>query len=737
MPSLLVALGRAAFGSATAAISSVFQRVTSFAATLFGSLLSRIVGFFASLPGRILDALSSVGRTVISLFGGALKGALYAVAGAIGSIVALSTKAVQSTLSFGRAVGYLSASTGLNSRSAGATQQRFGAFGIDASETFAGRDPALFGMRAGAYGVPGFDSPNFLPSAAGRFQNLNQGGVTGRMLAQQLAETLGLNNAQGLRTLNTPVGDIRAQQGFTSRVSGALGLNSDTIVNVARQWDLLTGRLRTFGEGVLVKIGQSILPRLNQGLEVLASLAEKSAGGLSGFIDRAINGAFDALLRFANFLYKVLPDAALSFSAVFLKGLLAISSVAPTIFDGLLKAIDVVQSVAPPLWSWLQEAIPSAFTFLVNGVNGITDAAQVLINRVPEIGKAIQDALGGIAKNPVVAALLQQAGIDPSAAGTGGTPQSSSFLDTVNGYLPYLGLGGLAIAGNTALGAYTAGAGAVGASGAAGGVAGGLAGISALVSGLGPTILGGLITAIGATGAAGLAGGVALGGAVGNTAGYLGYKGAQAVGLLDRDTGYVERLSNGFARVRNVLSGNSYDANVTDGTGYSREAQAAAAREAASGPVGLTRNIFEEAAQAYQTGFGRNARAAQASAQLGLPSTNINPLANLLNGIPQGSISRGLDGMLGGAVRGGGSSEAIQRALAMIEDAQKGTAGRGNLEDLMKQLLGETQRQTQVLQGQSDAKQDKANWDQLARTVGRQLSGKAKMDFMRLVATPD
>lgn len=700
MGSLLATMSRAAYGSVTASITGVFTRVTSFFTGLLGTLFSRIGHALAELPGMVLRGIGTLAEGVRSALGvvaGALKYGLYGIVGVVGGAVALLGKSVQAASTWSKSVSAFSASTGLSSRTAGAVQSRFGAFGLDASEMMGGQNPGMFGLHASVYGVPGYTDPNFLASAAGRFQGLNRGGVMGNIMAQNMAKSLGMGDSASLRLLNTPVGQIREQQRFSASVRGSMGLDDTAIVNVSRQWDLLTNKMRVFGQDVLLKIAQVALPKINAGFAALLKFGESQAGGIGGLITRAVNTAFAAFGHLAIFLSRTAPSAVLGFTAIVLRGLIAISDFAPKAFRGLLKAVDIGQAG----FEWLAKTGERAFDLLSRGISAVSAGISEFIKQLPNLGSMLSGVWDAIRDgvNKLIPGLI------PGSSGGGGG--GSTLLGKALGVAS----------------AATAPAGALAQAAAA--AAGGTDPLTQGAAGLyGRYLGGGALMAAGRAALATPLGRVAAGGiALGTGLGYGAYKIGQATGLIDPNQSFLNRMSLGASRISDFVHGTW---GQTDNVANMEAAKDRATAHGRATGHPMPHDALGQVMQATKNAW--NAK------DVPNPLSNLSSMmSGLLDKVPQGSWSQGLNKRFGAGVdsASNSASEALRRALAMIEKEQKGLSSNG-VEDLLKQLLSGQDTQTQVLKGQPDTKQSSEDFDRLARIVGQAMVGQARGEYTRL-----
>lgn len=677
LSSLLSGIGTGLFNAAKNTLNSVFGGLISYTTGLFGKL----IGAFARLPGQVLSTLGGVTRTITSLFGATLKGALLATAGALAGVVVVSQRAVLATTAYGRSISYLSASTGLSARAAGGLQSRLGAVGVDAS-SFAGQDAQMSAMRNSVFGVGGFSDPNFLAQAAGRFQSLNSQGTVGRQLARQLAASNGLNNEAGYRALATPVSQIREAQRFAGSVRGGLGIDDGAAASLGRSFDLLTGKFKVLGEGVLVRLGQAVLPRLNAGLDVLTRVLERNSGAVGQFIEQGVNVAFGALTRLGEFLYRTGPEAVLGFTGTFLKGLLAVAEFAPTAWSGLLKLVDIGQAG----FEWLAKTGATAFDVLTRSFNAVVAGVGAFRTELPNLSAALSQVLDNIQRHPLVnlamgAINTGRIATAPGAA-VGAAAERAATGDDSSGVGMFVG--------GTVLAALLRRAILGGATGAAAGGGRGLLGGVARLAIANPIVTG---TALGM-------GAIAYGG----------YRGLQATGAVDpQNEGFIGWNRRMFGRVSAAFTtgdANNYERNEAGDAAERRSAQLLEQMR----PTGIDR-ILES---------GRAIRDAATNAYNAPTGIDIKGgLASLLAQVPRGSASMGLEARFGASIRGGSESMAdtIRRAIQGNDELLSDVKGRGPLLDLLESIEGNTAETAKNTREQMNPDDWARLWDQSSERV--------------------
>ena len=267
----LASLLRAGFGQIFGVLSNLVMGTVKMVTGLPRAILSGL----ARLSDTVIGALGNTARAISGLLGGALKLGLGALAGAVGGLVVGLSRAVQLTTNFGRAVNSLAGSTGLSVGAAGRLQSQYAGVGVDAGALFGGQNPSAFKMRASVYGLSGFDDPRFASQLAGKYQSMMQGGMVSQTQARQMLGALGLDNEQGQKLANTRASDLRENERFTTRTQNAFGIDTSKISGITRDFDALTGKVKTLGTTVAYAVAQKLLPSLNGFADNALGMAER------------------------------------------------------------------------------------------------------------------------------------------------------------------------------------------------------------------------------------------------------------------------------------------------------------------------------------------------------------------------------------------------------------------------------------------------------------------------------
>lgn len=322
------------------------------------NLASAGINALASTTAAAVNTTTALLRTVVSTITSSVGLMARTFIGVVGVIAAVTVAVVslgRAAADFSRNITALRDATGLGNMQAAGVMQRFGAFGVNPQQMLGSsqQNPAMFRMRAGIYGLPGYESPDFLPSLAGRYQSMARSGPLGQQMARQMLGNLEMDNPQVLQIANLPVNRIREQQASVQNVSGALGLSPDALKQVAQDFDLLTNRVQSFGQITLAAIGQRLLPYLTRGLEIATRAIEQNGPRIGQLIDVAVQGAVQGFGRFAHFLITTVPEAFFNAADFILRNLEPIVEAAPVLFtalrDGIINLMDAMGIAVPSL----------------------------------------------------------------------------------------------------------------------------------------------------------------------------------------------------------------------------------------------------------------------------------------------------------------------------------------------------------------------------------------------------
>jgi hypothetical protein len=551
-----------------------------------GTLSGGIVGAMRAVASSLLHSISAVVSTSFTVL---INGAKVLV-GALAGITLGLTKATQATANYGRSLTDFRASTGMGYGASAGVLNRFGALGISREQTqgtFGAQNPALFGLKASIWGLPGYGSPDLMPQVAGRYQSMMGSGLGGQLLAQQMLGTLGMNSPEMRRAAMTPVSEIRSQMAFQSNVQSTLGVDPRMIADVTRQFDTLTNRLKILSDAALVRLGAEVLPRVNAGLEVLTNTLLNNSVAIGSFITNAVNTSFAALANFGAFMLRLpgvfigaaqgalaFADSILGFvdtglSALpqlfdtFLTGVSIVQTAVQPLFNGIASGFDYLAQVVPPIISQAVNGVGTVITLLQNGITGFGNAAVTVFG-------AVEGALNKILANPTLQSALKagEAGADiaktaaqltegPRNAIRNGA-ESMGVKPGNSDLLSFLALPAAALVGKSILGLGSRAIGGVGGAAGASGAA------SFLPQWIPKFLPMGLASKIPAKGIAGLASRALLNPVgAGLAIGLGGYSALQSRGYLGKDApGVGEAISNMLARMTGgeVTQQNGYTA---------------------------------------------------------------------------------------------------------------------------------------------------------------------------------
>lgn len=394
----LVGAGVGLAGSVLGAGGSLFGSVLGTIRSLVGGILKMLAVMLRAGLSAVLGVAGSFVKGLANLFSTVLRGALIGLTVAVGALSIGLGKVIAATSDYGHKVNDLSATSGLGARASGGLVSRLGFWGVDAAKTLENQGPAgLAGARAGVWGLPGYGSANYLPSVASRFQSM-QGTLTGQLLSRQMLGSQGLDSVEGRRLATTPLAHLREAERFTNRTQAAFGLKPEAISGITRDFDLLSGKIRTLGQTALLAIGQRLIPVLTNWCDSALRIFEhfNTDGGslIQKGVDLFVSGvgrAFEGMLVFGRFLYATLPAMAYKAADGLLSGLSTAIGALPTLWSVFLKGLDFVQQYAQPVLDWLGKTGASAFDVLGRAALGAKSGIEALITQMPEIKKSIKE----------------------------------------------------------------------------------------------------------------------------------------------------------------------------------------------------------------------------------------------------------------------------------------------------------------------------------------------------------
>jgi hypothetical protein len=583
-----------------------------------GALMGASVGVLGG-PGGML-AGAAVGGLVGSLAGAlalkitsavadAVGGALGVVGKTIGAVGDLGVSGLRTVLDvlrdlsdtaqkFGRDVAVIRAQSGLSNGQAGTFSLAFGSLGLGShalglTQNMANH-PQLYGMKAGLFGVPGYENANFLPSLAGRFQGMQRTGIVGQMFARHMTQSLGMDSPEALRVLQIDAGKLRSQVTWSQNLQGSLGLDAGKIRDVSDSLFLTQNRFDTFASMLKLRIGQELLPYLSGVLDKGIAYVSAHAGDISNWIKKGV-----------SWLVEDLPPLLMRGAAMGLRAVAGWSDVSAGFSDGLRAHLPQIARHFDNFLNFLRETVKTVGSLtnqavkLANGFSTGKGLPPVLEypkrlgetarnvtgqrdpNAAPGVGDTVTNIVTGLGTGLIGQRVLKWGakrwfgGGKGSGGGTGskggGRGWNLNPRNWFGGGKPSVfqqyrppGMGG---GGNGSLltrswqslrGLASVGRGLL--SGGFGGIAGrGLAGGAAAVGG------GGVGSLLAPT-AIGVAGGTAVG--------YGLYRVGQGVGLIDREQGFGDRMSTGWGRLRDAVTFNSGHYDRTVNARWARENRA-------------------------------------------------------------------------------------------------------------------------------------------------------------------
>jgi len=424
---------------------------------------------FLSLVGKGFEGLKALG-----------KGVLYGFAAVLGATVVSIQKATERLRQAGNSISDIRGSTGLGSRAAGGIFRNFSAFGL--SPSLSDTNPMAMQAQAQAWGLPGMGSRNFMSSLAGKYQSSDP------YMRNYILQSMNIDSPEMRRRLMAPTSMLREQERFSGQVNKGLGIDPRTLEILAQRTELVGLKFKVLGEGVLLKLATTVLPRLLNVAEHVVNTLGANSDRIGEVIVAGVEKGFQALIRVGEFILRLpemfftLADSVLNFVEIAIKGI-------PLIWDLFLRGVAFVQSALGNLiglaqsgfshltglaemmgasfvqvgekiltvWGAVEGPVGELFDNIVDFLGKVVEAAPAIVQllsvlgKVPkatgEMGQKIAEAMGG---NESQGALGWLAG---ALAGGAMLKKAPGWL--WNGGKALLGLGGGSAATNAAAGAAT------------------------------------------------------------------------------------------------------------------------------------------------------------------------------------------------------------------------------------------------------------------------------------------
>jgi hypothetical protein len=268
--------------------------------------ITNMLGAGLQISGLALNVARALVGTIVFLTGGFLRLGLMLTGVVLGGLTLFAgavARAAQSAMAFAKEASLLRANTGLGYGQAQGILGRFGAFGIGGGAVNSmlggmGQMPAFFAQKAGMFGLPGYESSDFVPKLAQAFQAAAARGPFGMATARNMMGTLGMDSPDMMRLVNLPQNKIREQLAWQGNTQSALGIGAGDVQKWAEDVPLLINRIGSFVEMVQVKFVSGLLPYIEAGLNALTNYLGQNATK----INEAIRGAVSFLFTQAPVL---------------------------------------------------------------------------------------------------------------------------------------------------------------------------------------------------------------------------------------------------------------------------------------------------------------------------------------------------------------------------------------------------------------------------------------------------
>lgn len=270
-----------------------------------GAVTTAFTMFFGLIPILLGPLFMGIGALLGSFIGKAITGVFSVIgqaAGAVaehlgelfGEVGKVATQAFTSVLEIlqdilGTAQSHAneytqySANTGSSLLQSISTLNNFQLAGISPQQTnqmFGGFNQInpIFKAKAGLFGLPERDNPEFLPKFAEQFQNSS---IWRRRI---MTETLGMSGASANIVGMTDPNRLRSNIQFGQTVQNSLGMSPEKIKEFAGGWNLMTDRATFFFDLVKEKFASIVLPDFTKGLAVASNFIGQHIGQIYGWI---------------------------------------------------------------------------------------------------------------------------------------------------------------------------------------------------------------------------------------------------------------------------------------------------------------------------------------------------------------------------------------------------------------------------------------------------------------------
>ena len=368
-----------------------------------GGALGGSVG--ASLGGTVGDSGQKLGVALGAAAGKILKVATGVAVGIVGAAVGAAIVSIKSSLDESRKILAIAQSSGLSLGAASNARANSAAFGID-SDALPGLKQNAYVQRnlSRAYGVRGeIGSQEYLQSFAQQYQQKAARGPLGLMRAQNMARSLGMEEA--IPFANLPQNIRNRQFARSQQMQSSLGMKPEEVRRAQQDLVLLMASWSQFIGLVKARIGAELIPFLTQKLDQGIAYVSAHAGDISAFLKKGLGWLIDEM-----------PPLILQAGAYAARGigivLSGIESLTGTLVSNLPEVLGVIQTI--------YDAGKTMFSLLAGAAGGALEIAKNLIK--PGVAKETAKGaakglgwgavLGGVAvggaafaitKNPAIA----------------------------------------------------------------------------------------------------------------------------------------------------------------------------------------------------------------------------------------------------------------------------------------------------------------------------------------------
>lgn len=296
------ALGGIAGIGAAAALGPIGMVAGAAIGVLVGSfvglLASRLIAAVGDIVGGIIGAAGKAIGVFGELVSSALKGGL-----------TIAKDLAQTLDSWGSKVSALQAGVGLSTVGAARTQLSFDALGMGGtlgSLATGGMEntPALYGMRARAFGLPNYTDPDFVPQFAEKYQGLQRGGMLGQAHAGLMASMLGMTTPDAMRNATINPQRLRDQQQEVGGFARAMNLDGNKLKQAADGVFLFQHRIESLWEILKLKVLDTAINYIGPKIENLTHYITDHADAIGQFVEKGL-----------AFLFEELPVKILKFAA--------------------------------------------------------------------------------------------------------------------------------------------------------------------------------------------------------------------------------------------------------------------------------------------------------------------------------------------------------------------------------------------------------------------------------------